>query len=161
MTERLTVSLMPWHRLVLVNRVLEIIGKIATFVWFTTIAAIILGFDMRDAVSGAFNSGRPIEGIFALSILIPTVIFLLIRSAVGYCRWRVQRELWRRDVKRLSRLARDAGASIEEVEPKRSMVDVLKEASASVAARSGRGGGAGGAGGARDAPETVDDDADR
>ncbi len=114
MTERLSVSLMPWQRLVLVNRVLEVVGKIATFVWCCTIASIILGFDVRDAVSGALNSGRPVEGIFAIAILIPTLMFLLLRSGIGYCRWRVQRELWRRDVKRLTRLAQDAGASLED-----------------------------------------------
>ncbi len=109
-TERLSVSLMPWDRLVLVNRVLEIAGKLATTIWCGTLAAIILGFDPKDAIEGALHSGRPISGILAITVLIPTVIFLLLRSGIGYCRWRVQRELWRRDVRRLTRIARDAGA---------------------------------------------------
>ena len=31
-----------------------------------------------------------------------TLVFLAARSMLGYCRWRLQRELWRRDVDRLS-----------------------------------------------------------
>lgn len=115
LTERVSVSLMSWDRLVWVNRALEILGKTASVVWFTVIAAIILGFDPKDAVSGALNSGHPMQGILAISILIPTIIFLLLRSGIGYCRWRVQRELWRRDVRRLSRLAIDAGAEASAV----------------------------------------------
>jgi hypothetical protein len=38
---------------------------------------------------------------FALTILIPTVTFLLARWMIGWPRWRLQRELWRRDVERL------------------------------------------------------------
>jgi len=30
-------------------------------------------------------------------------VFLLARSLIGYARWKLQRELWRRDVERLSR----------------------------------------------------------
>jgi hypothetical protein len=41
-----------------------------------------------------------------LTLLVPTVTFLLARSAIGYGRWRVQRELWRRDVERLTAAAR-------------------------------------------------------
>jgi hypothetical protein len=33
-----------------------------------------------------------------LSLLLGTGVFLLARSTVGFLRWRVQRELWRRDV---------------------------------------------------------------
>ncbi len=38
-----------------------------------------------------------------LAILFPTIIFLLARSMIGWLRWKLQRELWRRDVERLSR----------------------------------------------------------
>lgn len=115
LSERVTVSLMTWERLVLVNRVLELAGKLATGIWCAFIASFILGVDPKDAIEGAFNSGAPVKGILAIALLIPTVIFLLLRSAIGYGRWRVQRELWRRDVTRLTRIARDAGA--EGLEP--------------------------------------------
>ena len=48
------------------------------------------------------NSGKPIEGAFALAILVPTLVFLAARSMLGYGRWRLQRELWRRYVERLT-----------------------------------------------------------
>jgi hypothetical protein len=50
----------------------------------------------------SLNSGKPIEGAFTLAILIPTLVFLAARSMLGFARWRLQRELWRRDVERLS-----------------------------------------------------------
>jgi hypothetical protein len=31
-----------------------------------------------------------------------TLIFILARSLLGWLRWKLQRELWRRDVERLS-----------------------------------------------------------
>ena len=52
---------------------------------------------MRDAL----NSGRPIEHVAVLVILFPTLVFLLLRSLLGFGRWKLQRELWRRDVERL------------------------------------------------------------
>jgi hypothetical protein len=33
---------------------------------------------------------------------VPTLVFLAARSMLGFARWRIQRELWRRDVARLS-----------------------------------------------------------
>jgi hypothetical protein len=36
-------------------------------------------------------------------IILPTLAFLVARSAIGFARWRLQRELWRRDVERLER----------------------------------------------------------
>ena len=38
-----------------------------------------------------------------LTLLLGTGVFLLARSTVGFLRWRVQRELWRRDVERFAR----------------------------------------------------------
>jgi hypothetical protein len=35
---------------------------------------------------------------------VPTLVFLVARSAVGFARWRFQRELWRRDVERFGAL---------------------------------------------------------
>jgi hypothetical protein len=32
--------------------------------------------------------------------LVPTVLFVGVRSLIGFARWRIQRELWRRDVER-------------------------------------------------------------
>jgi hypothetical protein len=99
--ERLTVRRLSWRRIVLFNRYLALAGKIATSVWVGFVVSLVLGFDWRDAVQGALNSGRPIESAFALAVLLPTLIFLAARSAIGFARWRLQRELWRRDVERL------------------------------------------------------------
>jgi hypothetical protein len=43
----------------------------------------------------------PIEGALVLAILLPTLVLLAARSILGFARWRLQRELWRRDVERL------------------------------------------------------------
>jgi hypothetical protein len=37
-----------------------------------------------------------------LAIVLPTLLFLAARSMLGFARWRLQRELWRRDVERLT-----------------------------------------------------------
>jgi hypothetical protein len=58
---------------------------------------------LKRVVDEALNSGKPIEGAFAIVILVPTLVFLVARSAIGFWRWRLQRELWRRDVERLAR----------------------------------------------------------
>ena len=62
-----------------------------------------LGWDVKEAVTHALNSGRPLENAFALALLVPTLVFLVARSAIGFWRWRLQRELWRRDVERLGK----------------------------------------------------------
>jgi hypothetical protein len=36
-----------------------------------------------------------------VAIIVPTLLFVAARSAIGFARWRLQRELWRRDVARL------------------------------------------------------------
>jgi hypothetical protein len=102
LTERLTVSRWKWDTIVRLNVALEILGKTATCVYCLVIASIVLGLDVRDAVKSIFNSGRSLEHVVEIAIFLVTVAFLLARSAIGWCRWRLQRELWRRDVKRLS-----------------------------------------------------------
>jgi hypothetical protein len=100
--ERYTVRRLPWHWLVRLNAWLAALGKVATSVYCLVIAAFVAGFDFAPTLRSLLNSGRPIEHVFVLSILIPTVIFLLARSMLGFGRWKLQRELWRRDVERLS-----------------------------------------------------------
>jgi hypothetical protein len=100
--ERLTVQRLSWDHVVRLNRYLALIGKVATAVWVGFIGSVILGFDWKDAVEEAFNSGRPIKEALVLAILVPTLVFLAIRSVVGFLRWRLQRGLWRRDVERLT-----------------------------------------------------------
>lgn len=102
MTERLTVCLLPWHWLVRLNSWLAALGKVATGIWCVFVASIVVGVDWERYVRDALNSGKPLEHAFVLTILIPTLVFLVARSGIGYCRWRLQRELWRRDVARLS-----------------------------------------------------------
>jgi hypothetical protein len=71
-------------------------------VWVGFVVSLVAGFDWKEVVEQAVNSGKPIEGAFALAILVPTLVFLAARSVLGYGRWRLQRELWRRDVERLT-----------------------------------------------------------
>jgi hypothetical protein len=103
LTERLTVSRWKWNSLVRLNMALEVLGKTATCVYCGVIFAIIVGLDVRDTVRAILNSGRSLEHVVELALFLVTVIFLLCRSAIGWCRWRLQRELWRRDVERLTR----------------------------------------------------------
>jgi uncharacterized membrane protein YcfT len=99
--ERRTVGWLSWDQLVRLNRWLELVGKLTTVVWVAFMASLVLGFDWRGALEDAVNSGRPVQGALALAIVIPTLVFVAARSLIGFGRWRLQRELWRRDVARL------------------------------------------------------------
>lgn len=99
--EQLTVRRVSWDMLVRLNRWLSAIGKVATTVYCCVIASLVIGVDIRPTVQDLLNSGKAIEHVFVLVILLPTLIFLLLRSLIGWGRWKVQRELWRRDVERL------------------------------------------------------------
>ena len=99
--ERLTVRQLSWDLVVRCNRILELVGKLATGIWIGFVASLVLGFDWREVVRDAINSGRPVEGALVLAVVMPTLMFLVARSAIGFARWRLQRELWRRDVERL------------------------------------------------------------
>jgi hypothetical protein len=105
--ERLTVRRLSWDRVVQLNRWLAFTGKVATAIWVGFIASIVLGFDWEDTVRHVLSSGTPIQHAFVLALLVPTVVFLAARSLLGFWRWRLQRELWRRDVERLSQRTRD------------------------------------------------------
>ena len=100
--ERLTVRRLPWVWLERANRWLALTGKVCTVVWIAFVSSAVLGVDWKDVVEHAVNSGKPVKGAVALALLLPTLLFVVMRSAVGFGRWRVQRELWRRDVERLS-----------------------------------------------------------
>jgi hypothetical protein len=99
--ERLTVRRLSWNHVVRLNRYLALLGKVATGVWVAFLCSAVLGFDWKEVVRDALNSGRPVQGAFVLALVLPTVAFLLARSMIGFARWRLQRELWRRDVERL------------------------------------------------------------
>jgi hypothetical protein len=99
--ERWTVRRLPWRTLVALNAWLNGLGKVATGLYCALLASLVLGLDLRPAVQNALNSGRRIEHVLLLVVLLPTVLFLLTRSMLGWGRWKVQRELWRRDVERL------------------------------------------------------------
>jgi hypothetical protein len=109
LTERLTVCRLSWFWVVRLNRYLALTGKLATGIWCGFIASLLLGIDWEEVVREVFNSGNPVDGALLLAIVLPTAIFLLARSSIGYIRWRLQRELWRRDVERLSELSSDRG----------------------------------------------------
>lgn len=109
--ERLTVRRLSWDLVVRCNRWLEVTGKIATGIWCAFLASFVLGVDWRTAVEHAVNSGEPVKGALALAIILPTLLFLLARSSIGFMRWRLQRELWRRDVERVGAVIRREGDS--------------------------------------------------
>ncbi len=101
MIERWTVERLRWTTVVRLNRYLEFFGKLTTVLYFAFVATVVLGVDWKDVVEGAFNSGAPIREAVALVILLPTLAFVALHSAIGYGRWKLQRELWRRDVDEL------------------------------------------------------------
>jgi hypothetical protein len=98
--ERLTVQRLPWDALVRIHRYLELVGKLATGVWIGFVASVVLGVNWQLVVADIFNSGARITNALALTLVLGTGVFLLARSTLGFLRWRVQRELWRRDVER-------------------------------------------------------------
>ena len=100
--ERQTVGRLDWQTIERLNRWLELLGRIATIVWAAFVAVIVLGFDVKDTVADVVNGGDPVRAAIFLAILAPTIIFFLAHSAIGYMRWRLQRELGRRDVNRLT-----------------------------------------------------------
>ena len=104
--ERLTVGRLSWDAITRLNRWLELLGRIATFVWGALIASIVLGIDVKELVEDAVNSGRPLQGVVIIAVIVPTLAFFVLHSVIGFLRWRLQRELWRRDVARLD----DTGA---------------------------------------------------
>jgi hypothetical protein len=102
MFERQTVGRLSWGAIVRCNRYLELVGKVATGIWVAFLVSFVVGFNWKDVVADALNSGRPIRGAAVLAVFLPTLIFLAAHSLIGFLRWRLQRELWRRDVDRLS-----------------------------------------------------------
>lgn len=101
MIERYTVGKLSWRLLVRLNRWLEFSGKITTGVWAVFIVTIFFGVDWRSVVEETFNSGQPVRGAIILAVVIPTLLFVALHSMIGYGRWRVQRELWRRDIEHI------------------------------------------------------------
>ena len=99
--ERLTVGRLSWDAITRLNRWLELLGRIATVVWAGLIASIVLGVDVKDLVQEAVNSGRPLQDVVIIAVIVPTLAFFVLHSVIGFLRWRLQRELWRRDVARL------------------------------------------------------------
>jgi hypothetical protein len=103
--ERLTVGRLSWEHLVSVNRALRLIGWLTYGLLYGLIASAIVGLNLRQQVKSVLNSGNELEGAVVLAILIPALGLIVLRSAIGFLRWRVQRELWRRDVAELTRRA--------------------------------------------------------
>ena len=92
---------LPWHTIVRLNAWLELAGRIATALWVASLVSLGVGIDWQSLVEDAINSGRPVKRALLLAIALATVTFLLARSLLIAARWRLQRELWRRDVERL------------------------------------------------------------
>jgi hypothetical protein len=101
--ERLTVARLSWEHLIRLNRWLEAFGKLTTAIWVAFMGSLLLGVDWRTVVEDAVNSGKPVKGAIVLVVVVPTLLFVAARSLIGFARWRLQRELWRRDVERVGR----------------------------------------------------------
>lgn len=99
--ERRTAGRLDWDTVARLNRWLELLGRIATVVWAGLIATIVLGLDVKDLVQELINSGEPLSDVVIVALILPTLAFFLLHSTIGFLRWRLQRELWRRDVERL------------------------------------------------------------
>lgn len=98
LTERLTVSRLSWNSCVRLNRYLEFFGRLATLIYCAFMVTVVFGVNWRAVVESSFNSGKPVRGAIILVFVLPTLFFVALRSMTGWGRWRVQRELWRRDV---------------------------------------------------------------
>lgn len=81
---------------------LELLGKATTVCYCVFIATIVLGADWKETVESTLNGGRPLKAAIVLAVVVPTLLFVAARSMIGWMRWRLQRELWRRDVERLT-----------------------------------------------------------
>ena len=104
------------------NRWLEVLGKLASVVYVIFIVTLVLGVDWKHGVQDTFNSGAPVRGVLALVVVLPTLLFVALHSITGYGRWRLQRELWRRDIARMSTGLGEvaaAGADVAEAESAR------------------------------------------
>jgi hypothetical protein len=99
--ERYTVGRLSWDQLIRLNRWLEVSGKATTALWGVFIVTVVLGADWKQTVQDALNSGQPIRGAIVLVIVMPTLLFVAARSGIGFARWRLQREFWRREVEQL------------------------------------------------------------
>src|SRR5262245_45100544 len=115
--ERLTVRRLPDEWVRRLNSYLALTGKVCTAVWVAFVATVVLGVDWKSTVDHAFNSGKPVKAAIVIVLLVPTLFFVALRSTVGFGRWRLQRELWRRDVERLSSQRAPAPAPVEEPSP--------------------------------------------
>jgi hypothetical protein len=96
--EQYTVQRLSWDLLVRLNRWLEVTGWTATAAWVVFMGTVLFGVHWKEVVEDAVNSGKPIGAAITLAITFVTLVFVAIRSVIGFVRWRIQRELWRRDV---------------------------------------------------------------
>ena len=102
LAERLTVSRLRWETIVRLNRYLEFFGRLTTLFYVAFALTVVFGVDWRDFVRETLNSGEPIRGALILVLVLPTLAFVAAHSFFGWGRWRLQRELWRREVAALS-----------------------------------------------------------
>lgn len=103
--ERYTVARLGWEAIVRLNRYLEFFGKLTSVVYAGFVVSLVLGVDWKAFVEQVVNAGAPVRGAVVLAVVIPTLLFVALHSLIGYSRWKLQRELWRRDVARLEGLA--------------------------------------------------------
>ena len=98
--ERLTVGRLSWDAITRLNRWLELLGRIAGGLRRADRERR-ARVDVKDLVQEAVNSGQPLQDVVIIAVIVPTLAFFVLHSVIGFLRWRLQRELWRRDVARL------------------------------------------------------------
>lgn len=101
--ERHTVGRLTWAQLTRLNQALELVGRLTTVLLIAFAVSTVVGVDWRGAAEEVVNSGRPVQGALAVAVVFVLLTFVALRSVIGFGRWRIQRELWRRDVAALQR----------------------------------------------------------
>lgn len=62
------------------------------------LGATLVGVDWREPLEDAVKAGRPVRSAVVVAILAAILVIVAVRSVIGFARWRIQREFWRRDV---------------------------------------------------------------
>lgn len=99
--ERRTVGRLTWEQLVRLNQVLELVGRSTTALIVAFGVSAVVGYDWRQSTEDVLNAGRPVTGALGAAIVFLVLTFVALRSVIGFGRWRIQRELWRREVAEL------------------------------------------------------------
>lgn len=102
LVERVALGRLSARAVARLNAALEMIGELATWLLIGIFAAALFGLDWRGKIESSFNQGEPIQHAVTIGILLSVLSLVALRSVIGAFRWRIQRELWRRDAAALA-----------------------------------------------------------